>query len=424
MTFRTGGIQKKIFLGIRLSFRKSAGGPGDISPFRALMTSLASTIGTGNIVGVGTAIALGGPGAVFWMWISGVLGIATKYGESLMAVRYRVRTETGRMAGGAMYVLSRRLRCPWGGALFAFFTALAALGMGSMVQSNSIASLGQTNLQIAPWITGSVVCVLAYLVLAGGVQSIARVCSVLIPAMALFFFVGNLLVLWLTREFWGDALLLILQSAFSPQSAAGGAAGYTLRSAMQYGISRGLFSNESGMGSAPIAAAAAKNTDPVRQALIASTGTFWDTVVLCALTGLALVSAMLAEPSVFADGSLDGGLLTSRAFGLLGDFGPVFLTVSLTAFAFSTIVGWYYYGERAVEYLLGRKAFGPYRLLYIGAALGGSVLSSDVIWQLGDISNGLMAIPNLAALWILSDEIGDQTRRWKPSEVGKSLAKG
>ena len=417
MTIRTGFIQRKTFSkGIKLSVTKDPEAEGEVSNFGALTTALAATIGTGNIVGVGTAIALGGPGAVLWCWLSGVFGIATKYSESLIAVKYRVKTKDGRMQGGAMYALSRGLK--WKGLgkalglIFAIFAAFASFGIGCATQVNAIANIVQENVGIPKAAVGIAVAVLTAIVIFGGIKSIAKVCEKLVPFMAIFYVLGCIIILGINYDYIIPALSTIFKLAFTPGAAAGGLVGSGIRLAMQYGIARGLFSNESGMGSAPIAAAAAQTRNPVRQALVSSTGTVWDTVVVCALTGLALVSTIMKNPAINADQIEDGGILTTLAFGQIPVLGPIILTLGIICFAYSTILGWAYYGERAVEYFAGKKGLVPYRILYIAVAAIAPIVALDVVWALADILNALMAIPNLIAVLLLSNVIAKETKKY------------
>lgn len=413
LTIRTGFIQRKtITKGIPLSVSKEDDADGEVSQFGALATALASTIGTGNIIGVGTAIALGGPGAVLWCWLTGVFGIATKYAESLIAVKYRVKTADGRMQGGAMYALERGLNMKWLGMLFAIFAGFASFGIGCATQVNAIAEVCSTNLGIEPWIVGLVIAVLTAFVIFGGIKSIASVCEKLVPFMAFFYVLGCLIILCINHEYIILTVQTICQLAFADEGAVvGGLVGGGLRCAIQYGVARGLFSNESGMGSAPIAAAAAKTRNPVRQALVSSTGTFWDTVVVCLMTGLVLVSTMLKNPDLLA--SVDnGGQLTTMAFAQIPYLGPFILVVGIITFAYSTILGWAYYGERCVEYFSGKIGLIPYRVLYIIVALIAPVLALDLVWLIADILNALMAIPNLIAVLLLSPVIVKETKKY------------
>ncbi|WP_291571461.1 alanine/glycine:cation symporter family protein [Clostridium sp. UBA4548] len=406
LTFRLRFIQRYIGKAIKLSVTKDDFAEGDVSQFSALCTALAATIGTGNIVGVATAISLGGPGAVLWTWLTGVFGISTKYAEALLSVKYRVKTEDGTMAGGPMYVMERAMGKKWLGILFATFTSLAALGIGSAVQANSISTMLASTFSIPTWISGIVMAILTAVVVIGGIKSIARVCDILVPFMALFYVTGCLIILGLTFSSIPASLALIVKSAFSAKAVGGGLAGAGIMAAMRYGIARGLFSNESGLGSAPIVAAAAQSRNPVKQALVSATGTFWDTVVVCAMTGLVLVNT-----GVWNQG-LAGGELTKAAFAMIPVVGPIVLTVGLLTFVFSTILGWSYYAEKAVEYLFGKKAITPYRVLYVGMVFVGSVFSLDLIWNMSDLANGLMAIPNLISLIALSGVIVSETKKY------------
>ncbi|MEK6796538.1 MAG: sodium:alanine symporter family protein [Spirochaetota bacterium] len=407
LTVRTGFVQRKLGAALRIAFSKEKG-EGDVSQFGALATALAATIGTGNIVGVATAVALGGPGAVLWIWLTGVFGIATKYGEALLAVKFRVKDEVGQMQGGPMYALERGLNMKWLGVIFAVFTALAAFGIGNMVQSNSIAHLVSTKLSIAPWITGIVLAFITAIVILGGVRSIAAACTALVPFMAVFYVAGCIVILVINRDFLLPACSSILVEAFRPKAVGGGVLGAGILMAMRYGIARGLFSNESGLGSAPIVAAAAKTRNPVRQALVSSTGTFFDTVIICALTGLVVVSSIVKNKAAFV--GLNGAALTSKVFEAIPVVGPIVLGVGLFTFVYSTILGWSYYGERAVEYLFGRRSVLPYRFLWIIGVFAGAVMSLPLVWEAADAMNALMAIPNLVALLLLSGLIAKETR--------------
>ena len=410
LTFRLRFIQRYIGLAIKLSFSRDADGHGDVHHFGALTTALAATIGTGNIVGVATAVALGGPGAVLWCWLTGVFGIATKYGEAVLSVKYRVKTSDGTMLGGPMYALERGLGKKWLAVLFCVFTSIAAFGIGNMVQANSISTLAQETLGAPLWATGLFVTAITAIVILGGVKSIARVCTLLVPFMAAFYVIGCLIILFINHEVLLQALILIIQSAFSPQAAGGGFIGASVMMAARYGIARGLFSNEAGLGSAPIVAAAAKTNNPVKQALVSATGTFWDTVVVCAITGLVLVSTIMRFPDDF--GSINGAVMTKRAFAEIPVVGPIILTVGLLTFVYSTILGWSYYGERSVEYLFGKRSITPYRVLWVGAVMVGSVVSLPLVWDMADMMNMLMAIPNLIALILLNGVIIAETRKY------------
>lgn len=409
MTIRLRCPQRKLFTAIRLSIKRDKDASGDVSQFGALATALAATIGTGNIIGVATAIALGGPGAVFWCWITGVFGIATKYAEGLLAIKYRVQTPTGKMLGGPMYALEKGLGWKTMAILFAIFTMIASFGIGNTVQANAIATIANNTYGISPWIMGAVVCGLTAAVIIGGVKSIAKVCGMLVPFMALFYILGCIYILFVNHNYVWPAISLILKCAFTPEAAGGGFAGSSIIMVARYGLARGLFSNESGLGSAPIVAAAAQTRNPVRQALVSSTGTFWDTVIICALTGIVIVSSIIAYPDITYH---DGAALTKMAFGKIPYVGEPLLSVGLLTFAFSTILGWSYYGERAVEYLKGKKWSYVYRLLYIVAVYVGSVASLNIVWNIADCMNALMAIPNLLSLLFLNGILVHETRKY------------
>lgn len=414
LTIRLKFVQRYIGRAIRISLNRKREGKGDISQFGALMTALAATIGTGNIIGVATAVALGGPGAVLWMWLTGVFGIATKYSEALLAVKYRITAADGAMAGGPMYVLERGMGRKWLGVIFALFTAMAAFGIGNMVQSNSIVLLLKDTFHVSPWLSGAVLTILTAAVILGGIKSIARTCEALVPFMVVFYVVGALTILAINYKMIPHSIMLIFTSAFTGHAAIGGFLGAGMKEVIRYGIARGLFSNESGLGSAPIVAAAAQTRTPVRQALVSSTGTFWDTVVVCAITGLVLVSS-----GDWTRG-LAGPALAQSAFSHLPYVGPIMLTVALLTFVFSTILGWSYYGEQAVEYLFGMRAVKPYRYLWIAAVMVGSVATFPMVWTFADIANGLMAIPNLISLIVLTPVIICETKQYFNNDRGKT----
>ena len=401
--------QRKIFTAIRLSVKKDPNAQGDVSQFGSLATALAATIGTGNIVGVATAIALGGPGAVLWCWFTGVFGISTKYAEGLLAIKYREVTPQGKMIGGPMYALEKGLGMRWLAILFAVFTAFASFGIGSTVQANAISTLTSEVYAVSPYVSGLVICLLTAAVVLGGVKSIARVCGMLVPFMALVYVLGCIYIIGVNAHFVWPAIKLIVESAFTPEAAGGGFVGTTVMMAARFGIARGLFSNESGLGSAPIVAAAAQTRNPVRQALVSSSGTFWDTVVICALTGIVIVSSVLAYPDITFE---SGSTLTKEAFAKIPFVGTPLLTFGLATFAFSTILGWCYYGERAVEYLKGYRWVIVYRIAYITAVFIGSVMSLQMVWNLADCMNALMAIPNLVSLLALSGVLVHETRKY------------
>ena len=401
--------QRKIFTAIRLSFKKDLDGQGDVSQFASLATALAATIGTGNIVGVATAVTLGGPGAVLWCWLTGVFGISTKYAEGLLAVKYRQVTPQGKMIGGPMYALEKGLRMRWLAVLFAVFTAFASFGIGSTVQANAISTLTSEAYTVSPYISGLVICLLTAAVVLGGVKSIARVCGMLVPFMALVYVLGCIYIIGVNAQYVWPAIKLIVEAAFTPEAAGGGFIGSTVMTAARFGIARGLFSNESGMGSAPIVAAAAQTRNPVRQALVSSSGTFWDTVVICALTGIVIVSSVLAYPDITFE---SGSTLTKEAFAKIPFVGTPLLTFGLATFAFSTILGWCYYGERAVEYLKGYRWVIAYRIAYIAALFIGSIMSLQMVWNFADCMNALMAIPNLISILALSGILVHETRKY------------
>jgi AGCS family alanine or glycine:cation symporter len=406
LTFRLGFIQKHTFSAIRMSLTRTREGEGEISHFGALVTALAATIGTGNIVGVATAVAAGGPGAVLWMWLTGVFGMATKYSEALLSVKYRVVGGDGTVAGGPMYVLEKAMNMKWLAVLFAAFTVVASFGIGNMVQANSIAAMVESNFSIAPWITGVLLTVFTAVVIIGGIKSIAKVCEYLVPLMALLYVIGCFVLLFLRQDSLPETLQLIFSSAFNGQAALGGFAGAGVREAMRFGIARGLFSNESGLGSAPIVAAAAQTSHPVRQALISATGTFWDTVVLCAVTGIVVVNSGMWQSG------LKGAELTNAAFNEVPYIGNAVLTFGLLTFVFSTILGWSYYGEKAMEYLFGKQLVVPYRWAWVAAVMVGSVASLQVVWTFADIANALMALPNLVSLLVLSPVVAAETKAY------------
>ncbi len=418
LTIRLRFPQRHIITAIRLTFQKDKETSGDVSAFGALATALAATIGTGNLVGVGTAIVLGGPGAVFWCWITGLLGMATKYSEGLLAVKFRVRTSNGEMLGGPMYALERGLGMKWLAVLFCIFTSIAAFGIGNMVQANAVADLMKTDFNIATWQTGLVITTLVGLVMLGGVKSISKVCGLLVPFMAMFYIIGCIYIICCNHAYVGTAVKLIVESAFNPSAAGSGFVGGMLINTIRYGVARGLFSNESGMGSAPIVAAAAKAKNPVRQALVSMTGTFWDTVIICAMTGIVLVSCMVAYPEMECKA---GTAMMRSAFGTIPVIGPIVLAVGLFTFAFSTLLGWSYYGEKAIEYLGGKKWIKGYRIVFVIGVFVGSILSLAAVWNIADSMNALMAIPNLISLLLLSNVLVKETRKylWSKNSLDK-----
>ena len=414
LTIRLHGLQiTQLGRALRIAFsREDTRAAGDISHFKALMTALAATVGIGNIAGVATAIAAGGPGAVFWMWMTAFFGMATKYGEAILAVKYRVVDENGNMSGGPMYYLERGLGLKWLGVLFALFGSLAAFGIGNMAQANTVAHALESSFGVQPESTGLVMAALTAAVILGGIKRIGNVAGVLVPMMAVVYIVAGIVVLVLNYQAVPGALALILERAFTPTAATGGFAGAIVMQTIKMGVSRGLFSNESGLGSAPIVAAAARTRNPFRQALVSMTGTFIDTIIVCTITGLVIVST-----GAWNTGQT-GAELTVAAFssGLPGDSGGVIIAVATVLFAYSTILGWAYYGEKCCEYLLGIRAVLTYRYLWVIAVFCGAMLKLQMVWDFADIMNGLMAIPNLIGLIGLSGVIVAETRRYLAEE--------
>ena len=394
---------------------------GDVSHFGALMTALSATIGTGNIAGVATAVVTGGPGAVFWMWITAIFGMATKYGEGVLAVKYRVTNSKGEMSGGPMYYIENGLgkKWKWLAFLFAFFGVMASFGIGSTVQANSVAQAVHSSFGIDTWITGVVLTLITAFVVLGGIQSISRVSSVVVPFMAVLYIVGGLVVVAVNFDLLLPALKVIMHDAFTGQAAAGGVVGTVIR----YGVARGVFSNEAGMGSAPIAAAAAKTDHPVRQALVSMTGTFLDTIIVCSITGIVLVMGILqSNGGAFAVPDLKGAALTTATFdAMLSGYGGWVVTIGLIFFAYSTTLGWCYYGEKCATYVFGDKSVPIYRVIYVATVMLGTVLSLDMVWAAADTFNGLMAVPNLIALLLLSKVIVQETRDFKAKRASGEL---
>ena len=377
---------------------------GDISHFGALMTALSATIGTGNIAGVATAVVVGGPGAVFWMWITAIFGMATKYGEGVLAVKYRIQNSKGEMSGGPMYYIERGMKQKWLAILFAGFATIASFGIGSSVQSNSVAQSIHASFGIEGWITGVILTVFTAVVILGGIKSISKVSSIIVPFMAVFYVLGGLIIILLNLDALMPAVKLIFSDAFTGNAVAGGALGTVIR----YGVARGVFSNEAGMGSAPIAAAAAKTDHPVRQALVSMTGTFLDTIVVCSITGIVLVMG-----NMYMDGETGAALTTHTFNKMLPGPGGWIVTFGLIFFAYSTILGWCYYGEKCATYLFGDKSITIYRVIYVATVMLGTVASLDLVWAAADTFNGLMAIPNLIALLALSGVIIKETKDFK-----------
>lgn len=408
LTFRLKFIQRYIGKAIKLSITSDEEGHGDINQFGSLATALAATIGTGNIIGVSTAIALGGPGAVFWTWITGILGMSTKYAESLLSMQYRQKNKVGNFVGGPMYVLEKGLNMKILAVLFAVFTALATFGTGCAIQSKAISEIIKFTFNVPLVISGIIITICAALVILGGLSNISKVCEKLVPFMALFYVGGSLIILIFNIQYLPNTILLILKSAFTTRAAGAGFVGSTMITACRYGVSRGLFSNESGLGTAPIVSASAKSKNCVRQALVSMSGTFWDTVIVCAMTGLVLVSSIVKNPIAFENVANDK--LTGIAFQNLGAVGGIILAISLAIFAFTTILGWCFYGERCVEYLFGIKAIKYYRILFLITLFMGTVFSLDIVWSFSDITNGLMAFPNILSLLLLTPLIVSKTR--------------
>jgi alanine or glycine:cation symporter, AGCS family len=407
LTFLLKGLQfRALPLALRMIFHKEAGQRGDISHFAALMTALAATVGIGNIVGVATAITLGGPGAVFWMWMTGLVGMATKYAEAVLAVKYREEGPHG-MRGGPMYYISKGAGLPWLGVLFAIFTVCASFGIGNMTQANASAKILESVFHVEPWVTGLVLMVMTALVVIGGIRSIGRFTSFLVPIMILLYICTALFVLAMNYSEVPGAFGLIFGHAFSPIAATGGFAGAAVAAAIRFGVARGVFSNESGMGSAPIAAAAARTNDPVKQALVSMTQTFIDTLVVCTMTALMILTADAWTLGVSA------GHLTSYSVAeTLGKPGEILVAVATVLFAYSTLIGWSYYGEKAIEYLVGAKAVIIYRIFFIAGVIVGAMVSLEFVWNFSDLMNGMMAIPNLIALLLLSRIIKEETDRF------------
>lgn len=451
MTIRTKFIQRKVGTAIKLSVTADEGAQGNISQFGALTTTLSATIGTGNIVGVATAIVSGGPGAVFWMWIIGVLGIATKYAETYVAVKYRVKDKNGDMLGGAMFALERGFPGKsWAkvvAILFAAFAALASFGIGAAVQSNSVCGIIEQYLPGVPiWAIGVVTALLVGLVIFGGIKSISNVCEKIVPFMALFYIICCFFIIAMNGAYLGEAFKWILVCAFSPQAMVGGGVGFAVMQAIRFGAARGLFSNESGMGSAPLAAANATTKNAARQGLVIMSGAFWDTVVICLMTALTLITTILANPELsaayqitntlavggtpdpsvvaaasatdvsLAEGFSKGLVLTTTAFNQIPVFGPLVLVVGMVLFAFTTMIGWSWYGDRVITYLFGERAKRPYQVIFlifiILGAIGGSAALATAVWDFADIMNGLMVVPNVIAIWALASVISKDTQHY------------
>ena len=415
LTIRLGALQIRLLpIALHMAFSKGKNPnlPGDISQFQSLMTALAATIGTGNIAGVATAVVLGGPGALFWMWVSAFFGMATKYAEGLLAVKYRIKEADGSMSGGPMYYISIGLKMKWLGMAFAVFGMIAALGTGASVQSNSLAQSMQSSFGVSGWLTGTVLTAITALVILGGIKSIGRVTAVIVPFMAAVYLLGGLAVIVANIEGLLPALGLILTDAFTGSAVAGGAIGTMIR----YGVARGVFSNEAGLGTAPIAAAAAKTDQPVKQALVSMTGTFIDTIIVCSITGIVLVMGGQFKSGV------TGAALTAQTFDMmLPGPGGWIVTIGLIFFAFSTILGWSYYGEKCAQYALGKRIVWPYRCLYTAFVMIGTVVSLDLVWAVSDVVNGLMAFPNLIGIVLLSGIVIKETQVYLSAERALKL---
>lgn len=412
LTFRLRGLQFRGLwhsLYLALIKRKEEGtAEGDISHFQALMTALAATVGTGNIAGVATAIAAGGPGALFWMWITGLFGMATKYAEAVLAVKYREIDEFGTMSGGPMYYISKGLGMKWLGTLFAIFASIAAFGIGNMVQSNSVADAMETSFHVAPWITGLILAIATAMVILGGIKSIGRVTAFLVPLMIVFYMAGALLVMIINYQAIPEAFYLVFKYAFTPHAIVGGTLGSLIRVTVRMGVARGVFSNESGLGSAPIAAAAAQTKNPVTQALVSMTQTFIDTIVVCSFTGFVIIQSGLWNSGY------DGAQLTTHAFnhGLPGNSGGIIVAIGLIFFAYSTLLGWSYYGEKSLEYLFGPGWVKPYRIIFCIVVFIGAGVKLELVWSIADVFNGLMALPNLIGLLALSGVVVSETNKY------------
>ena len=387
---------------------------GDISHFQALMTALSATVGVGNIAGVATAIAVGGPGALFWMWVTGLLGMATKYSEAVLAVKYREVDKFGTMSGGPMYYISKGLGLKWLGMLFAVFASLAAFGIGNLVQSNSVADALGEAFGVPFWITGAVLCIATGLVIVGGIKSIAKATSAIVPVMIILYLVGAIITLVVFWKNIPNAFYLIFYHAFNPTAAAGGFLGATISQTVRMGVARGIFSNESGLGSSPIAAAAAKTKNPVAQGLVSMTQTFIDTIVVCTFTGVVLISS-----GVWSNGDTGAGLSAQAFESGINTFGANIVAISLAFFAYSTLLGWSYYGEKSIEYIFKERAVMPYRVLFTGVVFVGAVVKLDLVWAFADVMNGLMAFPNLIGLLGLSGVVLEETKKYLPLELSR-----
>ncbi len=402
-SFRLKFVQKKIFKGIKLSITPSESGEGDTSRFGSLATTLAATLGTGNIIGVSTAVALGGPGAIFWCWITGLLGMATTYSESYLSVLYRTKNRDGSFSGGPMHVLANGLDAKILSKLYCFFTLLAAYGVGCSTQSNAITETTSRLWGVSPYIVAIIVALITGFAIIGGIKSISNLCTKLVPFMGIFYLLACTFILIINYSYIIPALKLIISSALKPRAAMGGFVASSIKSATRYGIARGLFTNESGLGTAGIAAASAKTTSPNEQALVSMSATFWDTVIMCAITGLVIVTNIIRYPNSIFKYSI--GELTTAAFKQIPHIGGLLLGSSIILFALATLVGWSFFGEKAVEYLFGKKGIKTYHLCYIIMVFVGGILPLDFVWEMTDFINALMIPPNLISLWLLYKKI-------------------
>lgn len=412
--------------------RRTDRGSGDISPFAALMTALAATIGTGNIVGVATALVSGGPGALVWMEISAIFGLTSKFSECMLAIKYRVTNEQGEMLGGPMTTMKRGLKNKTLGAvlamLFAIFAVIASFGIGNMTQANSISTALYSTFNIPEWIVGVILVVLVLVILLGGITRLSKVSSIIVPVMAVFYLFFGIIVILGNITAVPSAIVLMFKCAFSPTAVSGGVLGTitsSMMSSMRYGVARGVFSNEAGMGSAAITAAAATTDDPVRQGYINMTGTFFDTIVICTVTGLAVCSSGVLGMTDASGALIEGSALTIEAFRtVLGTFGAWMVTIGIVLFAFSTILGWEYHGEKALEYIVKKKSICmAYRIIFSVIAFFGATMSLDLVWNLSDIANALMAIPNLICLLALSGVIAKEVKRFQPTIDAENAAR-
>jgi len=416
LTFRLKFIQRHVFKGIKLSVTKDKGAEGDVSQFGALVTALAATLGTGNIIGVATAVVMGGPGAIFWLWIVGVFAIATKYAEGLVAVKYRVKTANGTMLGGPMYALENGLNMKWAAILFSIFCSLAAFGIGNAVQANSISDAitrqvkSSFDFGLSSHVVAAIIFILTFIVIIGGIKSIANVAEKVIPAMAILYIIANISIIAMNITYVPEALVLIVKSAFTPQAAGGGFVGSTIILAMRWGVARGLFSNEAGLGSAPLAAASATTRNPVRQALVSMSAVFWDTIIMCLLTGLMYTTTILKNPDYFT--GVKPVELALKTFEQIPAIGPWIITICIALFAWTTIVGWCFYGERTMEYLFGKVALVPYRVAFCIVAYIGAVVPLALVWEAADTMNALMAIPNVLSVLLLSTVIAKESKKY------------